>query len=401
MSASWPSRKDGGARAARPWIAGGLIVLALALGLAARPADARVRASAVIDSGGTIKRISISDHGIVVERSGARDTSMEWSQGTFDEERRLRGRIRDRIRQRIHAHGGVLEVGDAGTGIVRIWSDALVPAGTVVDGDAVAVFGSVEVDGEVTGDVVSVFGSVTLKSGAKVGGDCVSIGGIIHQAEGVTINGESVQLGFSPWAWGLPGASILLCAIAAGWLVSMFMGWIFALLFPTVMLRVASVVERRPAASFFVGILSLPMCVVAMILLCITVIGIPIGILLPMVYALMGYAGQLVATSVLGARLIRRSLAQGLILPLLIGTLFVAFLLGSGTALMTGGGIARPASLFLSLSGVLLLLGLGTLGTGAFLLSRFGTRPQDVVWHGHVATPHPAAAPLAPAPPTL
>jgi len=242
-----------------------------------------------------------------------------------------------------------------------------------------------------------VLGSVTLKAGAKAGGDVVSIGGVIHQPDGVTISGESVQLGFSPFAWGLPGVSILLFAIAAGWLVSMFVGWIFALLFPTGMLRVASVVERRPAASFFLGILSMPMCLVAMILLCITVIGIPIGILLPMVYALMGYAGQLVATSVLGARLIRRSLAQGLILPLLIGTLFVAILLASGTAMMAGGGAARPASLFLSLSGGLLLLGLGTLGTGAFLLSRFGTRPHEVVWQGGAAAPHASAAP----PPTI
>jgi hypothetical protein len=193
----------------------------------------------------------------------------------------------------------------------------------------------------------------------------------------------------------------MLFAVVAGWLVSMFIGWIFALLFPTGMLRVATVVERRPAASFFLGLLSVPAFFVALVLLCITVIGIPLGVLLPMVYVLMGYAGQLAATCVLGARLTRRSLANGLMTPLVAGTLFVAILLAAGTALMAGDGVARPASLFLSLSGLLLLLGLGTLGTGAFLLSRFGTRPREVVWRGHTATtpggvPGPITPPLTP-----
>jgi hypothetical protein len=225
----------------------------------------------------------------------------------------------------------------------------------------------------------------------------VSIGGALDQAEGVTIHGESVQLGFSPFTWGLPGISVLLFAVAAGWLVSMFVGWIFALLFPAGMLRVATVVERRPAASFFLGVLSVPGFFVALVLLCITVIGIPLGVLLPMIYVLMGYLGQLAATCVLGARLSRRSLADGLMTPLLVGTLFVAVLLASGTALMAGDGIARPASLFLSLSGVLMLLGLGTLGTGAFLLSRFGTRPREVVWRGHApVAPGSVSHPITP-----
>ena len=398
MSASWRSEPAGRARSVA---LGALVALVALAGLAAAPSAvaARVRVSAVADSGGSVRRISISDRGIVVERGGSRDTTLEWSGGASDRSARdrVRQRIRDRIRDRVRAGGGVLEVDAGGAGIVRLWSDAHVPAGKLVDGDVVAVFGSVTVEGEVSGDVVAVFGSVHLKSGARVEGDVVSIGGGLDQAEGVTINGESVQLGFSPITWGLPGLSVLMFAVAAGWLVSMFMGWIFALLFPTGMLRVATVVERRPAASFFLGVLSLPGFFVSLVLLCITVIGIPLGILLPMVYVLMGYAGQLAATCVLGARLTRRSLANGLMTPLLVGTLFVAILLAAGTALMAGNGVARPASLFLSLSGVLLLLGLGTLGTGAFLLSRFGTRPREVVWRGHASvTPGGASGPIPP-----
>lgn len=342
MSASWPSERS---RRTRTVALGGLAALVALAGFTVTPlAAARVRASAEVDSG-SIRRISISDRGIVVERGGSSDTTLEWS--TDDADRTTRDRIRHRIRDRIRGGSGLVEIDDSGTGIVRIWSDAHVPAGKIVDGDVVAVFGSVTVDGEVSGDVVAVFGSVHLNSGAKVEGDVVSIGGALDQAEGVTIHGESVQLGFSPFTWGLPGISVLLFAVAAGWLVSMFVGWIFALLFPAGMLRVATVVERRPAASFFLGVLSVPGFFVALVLLCITVIGIPLGVLLPMIYVLMGYLGQLAATCVLGARLSRRSLADGLMTPLLVGTLFVAVLLASGTALMAGDGIARPASLFL------------------------------------------------------
>jgi hypothetical protein len=268
----------------------------------------------------------------------------------------------------------------------------------VVDGEVVAVFGSVTVEGAVTRDVVAVFGSVRLKPGARVDGDVVSIGGGIEQGEGVVIKGESVQLGFSPITFGLPARSVVLFAIAAGWLVSMFTGWIFALLFPSGMLRVATVVERRPAASFFLGVLSVPMFFIGLVLLCITVIGIPLAILLPMFYMLIGYAGQLAATAVLGARLTRRSLAEGLMTPMLVGTLFVAALLGIGALMLVGGGAGQPVAIFLLLSGCLLMLGLGALGTGASVLSRFGTRPREVVWHGHA--PHAQGAGAVPGPVT-
>jgi hypothetical protein len=388
MSASWRSDIVP-ARRLMPGALAALMALAC-LGALATRSDARAHDGA-IDSIGAVRRISVSERGIIIDRPGSHDTT-EWSSDgrwTRDRGKHIRTRMRT----------GVLEIEDSGTGIVRICSDAHVPAGKVVDGDVVAVCGSVTVEGEVSGDVVAVLGSVHLKPGAKVEGDVVSVGGILDQAEGVTIKGESVQLGFSPFTWGLPGISVLLFAIAAGWLVSMFVGWIFVLLFPTGMLRVATVVERRPAASFFIGLLSVPGFFVAVVLLCITVIGIPIGILLPMVYVLMGYLGQLAATCVLGARLTRRSLVNGLMSPLLVGTLFVAIILGTGTALMAGASAARPASLFLLLSGLLLLLGLGTLGTGAFLLSRFGSRPREIVWHGH-APPVPGGAP-GPIPPPI
>ena len=364
------------------------ILACLALGLAGVAPDA---SAAAADSGNRVTRVRVSDRGIVVNGELVRD-SVRYGSGDWSDRDRRRERIRERIRERVRArvHGDGFDIHDSGTGIVRIWSDAYVPAGEVVDGEVVAVFGSVTVEGTVNREVVAVMGSVHLMPGARVDGDVVSIGGTIDQAPGATIKGESVQLGFLPFTFGLPARSVILFAIATGWLVSMFTGWIFALLFPAGMLRVATVVERRPAASFFLGMLSVPGFFVALILLCITVVGIPLAVLLPMIYMLIGYAGQLAATAVLGARITRRSLADGVMAPLLVGTMFVAALLGVGAMMLVGGGAAQPVSLFLLVSGGLLILGLGALGTGAFLLSRFGTRPRDVVWRGHA--PRPTAA---------
>ena len=402
MSASWRSElsrlRRGGLRL--PAALAALLSLALVHGVA----GARLGATSAPDSGSQVRRIQVSDRGIIVDGAVVSDTTSDDYAGRVHwrdrSGRRVGERVRERVRARMNRHGGLIEIEDSGTGIVRICSDAFVPAGEVVDGDVVAVCGSVTVEGTVNRDVVAVFGSVHLKSGARVDGDVVSIGGGLDQAEGVTIKGESVQLGFTPLTWGLPARSVLIFAIVAGWLVSMFTGWIFALLFHTGMLRVATVVERRPAASFFLGLLSVPLFIVTLVLLCITVIGIPIAILLPMFYVLMGYAGQLAATTVLGARMARRSLTDGLMVPLLIGTLFVAALLAFGAALMTGGaGMGQPLSLFFLLSGVLLLLGLGALGSGAFLLSRFGTRPREVSAYGRGARPQGAGVmpgPVAP-----
>jgi hypothetical protein len=372
MSASWLSETFHGVRRTP-----GLLAL-LVLALGALPGTNELRAAAAVDSGSKVTRIRVSDRGIVVDGEALRDSADEWS----DRQSR-RERVRDRVRARVRVDGGPIVIDDGGTGIVRIWSDAHVPAGEVVDGEVVAVFGSVTVEGAVNGNVVAVMGSVRLAPGARVEGDAVSIGGTIEQGEGSTIRGESVQLGFSPFTFGLPARSVIVFAIAAGWLVSMFTGWIFVLLFPAGMLRVGTVVERRPAASFFLGVLSVPGFVVGLILLCITVIGIPLAVLLPLFYMLIGYAGQLAATAVLGARLARRSLGDGLLLPLLVGTLFVAALLGVGALMLVGGGATQPIALFLLFAGCALLLGLGALGTGACLLSRFGTRPRDVVWRGH------------------
>jgi hypothetical protein len=188
-----------------------------------------------------------------------------------------------------------------------------------------------------------------------------------------------VSLGFFPIAWGLPTLPVLLLGVFAGWALSLFMGWLLGMIFPDRMLRVAAIASRRTTASFFLGILSLPLMLFAIMLLLITVIGIPIALLLPLFYTLMVWGGQLAASCVLGSRILRRRLGQGgMMMPLVAGTLFVALFFVVGAALATPPGFPRTAALFFCLLGVLLTAALSTIGVGAVLLSRLGTQPRDV-----------------------
>jgi hypothetical protein len=392
MSACWDS--DRGNRSARrllAWALAAETLLTLAtfaiavFGLG--PATAHA-ADKIPAKSGQVERISVGSNGIVIQRAGEADTT----DSDLPTHYRVRGKF---------GGTGLFSVDDEGDAIVRVFSDIEVPAGRRVVGDVVAVFGSVDVQGQVEGDVVAVLGSVHLRPGAVVEGDAVSIGGVLDQAEGVEVHGETVSVGFIPVSWGVPALSFTLSVVIAGWVAALFVGWLFALLFPTRLLRVAATSSRRTAASLLLGLASVPLFVSAVGLLFVTVVGIPLAVLLPPAYLLLGFAGQMAATYVLGCKLTGRRLGggNGMMMPILAGNTMVAAFFLIGALLFVLPGISRPLALFTVMLGMLIVLGLTAIGTGAFLLSRLGAEPRDLDWN-----PSGRAAPQGPitglAPPT-
>ncbi|MEQ1833668.1 MAG: polymer-forming cytoskeletal protein [Candidatus Eisenbacteria bacterium] len=347
------------------------------------PAHARRVSETTIqhDDGTASKRIEINGKTMSVtvthaDSAGHRDSSSIDIGGEFD--------------------GAGIRVRGDGNNLVRLFSDVRVGPDERVDGDVVAVFGSVRVEGEVTGSAVAVFGSLDLRRGAMVRGDAVAVGGPLHQGEGAHVSGEAVQVGFSPLTLGLPGLPVVLATIVLGWLVSLFFGWIAAALFPGRLARIAITSSRRTAASLAIGVLSGPLVLMAGVLLLVTVIGIPVAILTPFVYVGVVYAGQLAATYVLGCKLTGRRLGEGsATMPLLSGSLLVASIFFLGSILWETPGLVRTVALFFMLVGLLLVVGLSLIGTGAFLLSRAGSRPRDIGADAPAAAP--ASAPGAPA----
>lgn len=336
-------------------------------------------------------RVVVSDEGIRIS-DGDRDTLIEGDDSVI-----IGGKTNI---ERDGRHGLHVTVDDEGSGLVRIFSDASVARGQRVIGDVVAVFGSVDVAGDVTGDVVSVFGSTRIQPGASVNGDVVAVGGRLYQEEGAQINGETVSVSFLPFEWGVPPIRVVLVAIVAGWLITTLFGALFAWIAPTRMLRVAVTCSRRTAASLVLGLISVPLVLMAIVLLCVTVIGIPLAVLLPLAFAMMSFAGQLVATYVLGSKLMRRRLGDGnLIPPFVVGNTFVAGVFLVGMFMAVGMPSARPIGVFFVSLAFLLHSALGCIGTGAFVLSRLGSRPADVTLPGDpTASPGPLAA-VVPSPP--
>jgi len=294
--------------------------------------------------------------------------------------------------RRVVVVGPQVSVDDQGE-IVRVFSDVVVPAGQRVDGDVVTIFGSSRIEGHVAGNAVSVCGSLKLGPHASVDGDVVAILGVIDRAEGAIVGGESVDIGVMPPIPGLPTLPAILLMVGLLWLLSLIGGWIVSLVMPGRLLRITATASRRTTASLLLGIVSFPMVISLMALLCITVIGIPVAVLLPLAFVLVVWIGQYAGVYGLGLKLLRRRLGEGsMMAALAVGTLFVSLFFVAGAVLAGPAGVSRTIALFLVSVGSLFGLALSVIGTGAVLLSKFGQTPADAVFPAEMVTP-PVSSP--------
>jgi len=182
-----------------------------------------------------------------------------------------------------------------------------------------------------------------------------------------------------PIAWGLPTMATLLAGVALCWLVSLMLGMFLYMLFPDRMVRISETASRRTTLSLAIGILSVPMAIMSLVLLLVTLIGIPIALILPFIYALAVWAGQLAVTYVIGCRVLRRPLGDGKPwAPILAGTGLIAVFFVLSTALSGPTGVVRTLAMFFGLAGSLLVIGLSVIGTGALIVSKMGAAPMSM-----------------------
>ena len=233
----------------------------------------------------------------------------------------------------------------------------------------VAVGGPVQVDGEVQGDVVAVGGSVTLGPTAVVDGDVTVVGGPLHRDPGAQVRGKAqeVSLGgldFGHWTWrrnpvGLWWSSALGSAFAfVGTLARVAVLCLLAALVGAVRARLHGARRQRwpPSSSLKAGavgllaqILFLPLLVITIVVLVMTIVGIPLLLLLPFVHS---------GIAVVGARRIHRASRTGsAALPLrrlgwpeqnpvrahVIGVLVVMLPVMLARLASLGGGVHVPA----------------------------------------------------------
>jgi cytoskeletal protein CcmA (bactofilin family) len=327
------------------------------------------------DSVGAASRVTISDDGITIRRDArtlvggrhVRATILTSDAGDSSESHVTRG-------GRVRIGGGSISVDGGDAGVVRMFSDVTVGPGERVEGDVVALFGSVDVQGQIDGNVVAVMGSIRLAPGAVIDGDAVAVGGGLDQQPGAKVSGESVSLHFLPIVPGVPPLRALMLLVLACWLFAVIAGGLLWLVMPRRMVRIAETAVERTGWSLMVGLLLPPFAVILGVLLLITVIGIPVAFLLPIVYLIVVWAGQVAMSYLVGCRLLRRPLGDGgALVPTLVGALLVAALFGVGAMLAGPGGATRTLSLFFTLLGGLFSLVLTVLGSGAAVVSGLGS----------------------------
>ena len=182
--------------------------------------------------------------------------------------------------------------------IVKIGSDVRVEVDERVD-DAVAVGGSVYVDGIVDGDAVAVGGKVYLGEEAVIHGDAVTVGGSVEQADGAMIYGTTVDVSsinfgnifddidFVHDFRGVPRAFKFISIIGLFALVVLL-----SLIMPNELGKISSIVKNEPLQMFLYGLLGVILIVPLALMLLISVIGIaliPLEILAVFLASLIGY----------------------------------------------------------------------------------------------------------------
>lgn len=253
-------------------------------------------------------------------------------------------------------------------------------------GDVVVLFGSIEVFGRVHGNVVSVMGNVHLGPRAVVDGDVVAANLAVEP--GAQIHGDRVEIPFPNM--GFPfgrdffrhGGGLLLAVILLT--ISSLFGILTLAVAPRQVAKVNQKIDSGLFKSFFVGFVGEILLLPIFILLCVTVIGIPVAFLIfPLLVVAAYLLGNTAISLSVGQKLRQGTQSPGAssMITMLSGKFFLYLpFLCAGFLGLFGGGFGplfRTFSLIFFLFGLALHFAATASGFGAALLSRYGTRPKE------------------------
>ena len=298
---------------------------------------------------------------------------------------------------------------------VRILGDVRVAEDEELAGQAVAVIGSIRVDGRVGQEVVAVLGSVDLGPHAVVGGDVVAVGGRIRRAPTAVVHGNvtEVSLGdhrinVAPWiAGGIP--FMFFDGFSA---VPRLIGSMFRLMLLALLASIALVLARRtveasaqrvrenPVQAVLVGlvagILIVPVIFLTSFVLAISIIGIPLLLLLPFVLlvlvliALAGFSGSAYAVGQWARRRFGAA-SPSPVLDVCVGVAVILLPVLVARVLGLAGWPMNPVAWLLLAAGVGLEFLAWSSGFGAVLTNAFSR------WQVTRAARVPSAPPAPPA----
>ncbi|MCK4259746.1 MAG: polymer-forming cytoskeletal protein [Halanaerobiales bacterium] len=234
----------------------------------------------------------------------------------------------------VQADGGIFQM----VGNITVTEDKVIDgdvdalAGNItiygtVNGNVTALAGNITIYGKVNGDVRNTAGNVYIRNTGEVNGKVTALAGRVFQDEDSKIQGsvvemigdessDSSEISFGnmninirhlrdnvfisprvPWYFYMWGGLTGLI----GWLA---LGALLMLFFAGQVNRLGDIIQKRPGYYFLVGLVSYLLVPPLMILLVITIIGIPLALLLIPLIFLSTLYGQLGVARIIGVKVI-------------------------------------------------------------------------------------------------
>ena len=155
-------------------------------------------------------------------------------------------------------------------------------------------------------------------------------------------------------------------------------GWLILVLGEKPVLRVGNHIQEHLWKSLFTGLAAIILGPFAVLLLLVTVVGIPLALLLPVALPLAHLVGFLVVSALVGMRLTGRdgSERSHWTLGLAVGLLFFMGIIILGQLAQVGGDVLRFFGMILTVFGMAAIFVAATIGLGALVLSRLGMGPR-------------------------
>ena len=321
------------------------LLLVAAVSLAAVPAPVaaevtRTGGTIVVEEGETVSEDLTVFGGTLVVRGTVEGDVTSFTGNTF---------IDGRVEGDLDAFSGNVRVNGTVAGNVSAFGGNVVLAdGGRIGGSLEAAAGNVIVNGRVGGDATVGAETITVGPGADVNGDLV-YDGELTRAPGAAIAGQVVQrddlaVGPGPQGPFLPAWF----GVVYGLLVNLLLGAVLLFVFPTFSRDVAGKASADPLRSAGVGLLLFVAIPIALVLVALTLVGIPLSLTGFLVYGLLLWLSGVYGAYAVGTWLLSLADADNRWLALAVGVLVVAVL----TQIPVVGGLVQF---------VVLLVGFGAL----------------------------------------
>lgn len=376
----------------------GMIAVAIMLG-SAEPSSAQRSEEGYAPSDTTFYEIMLSDEGVVAVDTAGYEWYFDFERGQWEagipepDEIDIPPRYVDDDREPIDERCVVEKwIKPFETKPVTVGYDEY------VDGD-ITVLGRVTIKGWVTGDVSSLSKRVLVTETGWVDGDIEAPK--VKVRDGGFVGGSIVEVA-SPLEFDLksPFSAAGIIVVASFTVLLLLFGLLVITLAPRHTQNMCDCIEANIAKTFFLGFLLWLLLGPLIVLVTITIVGIPLTPMVPLAYVLAAMMGMVAFGNQVGRVLARQFFGgeRGRLFQTLVGILVTMSLWFVSATLLGGNGdVAEGFGVFFLVVAILVTTFPVASGAGAAFLTRFGWR-ECKDWKDRGKT---AAEPPPPAPPPI